>query len=132
MYNEIKLHEITLFKQANYKLNQHSKRYSQTKLNKTCNMTMTMDYSLMSFEHFQHFQDFGQRPCTIALCLFKIFGIFGKSYKSIKNNMLYDHGLQPYVFWTFSAFSRFSRFWSETMYYSLMSFQDFQHFWKTL
>ena len=55
---------------------------------------MTMDYSLMSFEHFRHFlefQDFGPRPCTIALCLFKIFSIFGKSYKSTKNDMLYDH-----------------------------------------
>ena len=96
MYNEIKLHEITLFKQANYKHNQHSKKYSQTKLNKTCNMTMTMDYSLMSFEHFQHFQDFqdfGPRPCTIALCLFKIFCIFGKRYKAMKNDMLYDHRL---------------------------------------
>ena len=43
---------------------------------------MTMDYSLSSFQHFLHFQDFGQRPCTIALCLFKIFCIFGKCYKA--------------------------------------------------
>ena len=57
---------------------------------------MTMDYSLMSFEHFWHFldfQDFGPKRWTIALCLFKIFSIFGKSYKSIKNDMLHDHGL---------------------------------------
>ena len=57
---------------------------------------MTMDYSLMSFEHFRHFldfQDFGPKQWTIALCLFKIFSIFGKSYKWIKNNMLIDHGL---------------------------------------
>ena len=57
---------------------------------------MTMDYSLSSFQHFRHFlgfQDFGPKRWTIALCLFKIFGIFGKRYKSIKNNVLYDNGL---------------------------------------
>ena len=42
---------------------------------------MTMDYSLMSFEHFRHFldfQDFGPKRCTIALCLLKIFQNFWK------------------------------------------------------
>ena len=57
---------------------------------------MTMDYSLSSFQHFLHFKDFqvfGPKRWTIALCLFKIFCIFGKSYKSIKNDMLHDHGI---------------------------------------
>ena len=57
---------------------------------------MTMEYSLLSFQHFRHFldfQDFGPRRCTIALCLFKIFCIFGKRYKEMKNYMLYDHVL---------------------------------------
>ena len=57
---------------------------------------MTMDYSLSSFQHFRHFldfQDFGPRRWTIVLCIFKIFGISGKRYKAMKNNMLYDHGL---------------------------------------
>ena len=57
---------------------------------------MTMDYSLSSFQHFRHFLDFldfGPKRCTIALCLFKIFLIFEKRYKTMKNDMLYDHGL---------------------------------------
>ena len=39
---------------------------------------MTMGYSLMSFKHFRLFIDFRPKRWTIALCLFKIFGIFGK------------------------------------------------------
>ena len=57
---------------------------------------MTMDYSLSSFQHFRHFLDFhvfGPKRCTIALCIFKIFGFLEKSYKLIKNDMLYGHGL---------------------------------------
>ena len=45
-----------------------------------------MDYSLSSFQHFRHFLDFldfGPRPSTIALCLFKMFGIFGKHYEGL-------------------------------------------------
>ena len=57
---------------------------------------MTMDYSLSSFQHFRHFLDFhvfGPKRCTIALCFLNIFGIFGKRYKAMKNNMIYDNGL---------------------------------------
>ena len=56
---------------------------------------------------FEHFQDFGPRPCTIySLMSFQDFRFFGKRYKTIKNDMLYDHGLEPVVF------STFSRFWT--------------------
>ena len=39
-----------------------------------CGSATTMDYSLSSFQHFGHFLDFLDFLCTIALCLFKIFG----------------------------------------------------------
>ena len=33
---------------------------------------MTMDYSLMSFEHSRNFLDFGQKRWTIALCMYEL------------------------------------------------------------
>ena len=47
---------------------------------------MAMYYSLSSFQRFRHFLDFhvfGPKRCTIALCLFKIFGFLEKSYELI-------------------------------------------------
>ena len=68
---------------------------------------MAMDYSLSSFQHSRHFLDFhvfGPKRCTIALCLFKIFGFLENATKRFKTTC--------YM----------------TMDYSLSSFQHFRHF----